>query len=122
MNAQPMIIFYVKDTGTSATFYERALGITPIELSPGFGMFKLNDGAMLGLWNRAGVEPQALAAGGGGELGLHLDSREDVDRRYKAWRDQNIDVIHPPTEMDFGYTCTAADPDGHRLRVFAPAG
>jgi hypothetical protein len=23
--------------------------------------------------------------------------------------------------MDFGHTFTAADPDGHRLRVFAPA-
>ena len=27
-----------------------------------------------------------------------------------------------PTFMDFGYTFTAKDPDGHRLRVFAPGG
>jgi hypothetical protein len=30
-------------------------------------------------------------------------------------------VIQPPTQMDFGLTMTAADPDGHRLRVFVPA-
>lgn len=122
MTVQPMIIFYVNDTSKSASFYEQALGIPPLELSPGFGMFKLNDGAMLGLWNRAGVQPAATAAAGAGEIGLHLGSREDVDRQFNTWRDKGIDVIQPPTEMDFGYTCTAADPDGHRLRVFAPAG
>jgi hypothetical protein len=26
-----------------------------------------------------------------------------------------------PTKMDFGTTFVALDPDGHRLRVFAPA-
>jgi catechol 2,3-dioxygenase-like lactoylglutathione lyase family enzyme len=26
-----------------------------------------------------------------------------------------------PTELDFGRTFVALDPDGHRLRVFAPA-
>jgi hypothetical protein len=29
-------------------------------------------------------------------------------------------ILQPPTEMDFGRTFTAADPDGHRLRVFKP--
>ncbi|WP_374468302.1 hypothetical protein [Ferrovibrio sp.] len=29
-------------------------------------------------------------------------------------------ILQPPTAMDFGYTFLAADPDGHRLRVFAP--
>jgi predicted enzyme related to lactoylglutathione lyase len=30
-------------------------------------------------------------------------------------------VAQPPTRMDFGFTFLALDPDGHRLRVFAPA-
>jgi hypothetical protein len=30
-------------------------------------------------------------------------------------------IIQEPVKMDFGFTFTAADPDGHRLRVFAPA-
>ena len=28
--------------------------------------------------------------------------------------------ICAPTAMDFGFTFVALDPDGHRLRVFAP--
>jgi len=28
-------------------------------------------------------------------------------------------VRQEPTDMDFGFTFTMADPDGHRLRVFA---
>ena len=31
-------------------------------------------------------------------------------------------VEPPPTDMDFGHTFVALDPDGHRLRVFSPAG
>ena len=30
-------------------------------------------------------------------------------------------IIQEPTKMDFGFTFTAADPDGHRLRVFNPS-
>jgi hypothetical protein len=30
--------------------------------------------------------------------------------------------VQPPTDMDFGRTFVALDPDGDRLRVFAPAG
>jgi predicted enzyme related to lactoylglutathione lyase len=39
----------------------------------------------------------------------------------KAWKLLGLDIIQEPTKMDFGFTFTAADPDGHRLRVFAPA-
>jgi hypothetical protein len=28
--------------------------------------------------------------------------------------------VQSPIAMDFGFTFTAVDPDGHRLRVFAP--
>ena len=31
------------------------------------------------------------------------------------------DRPHGPTDMEFGRTFVALDPDGHRLRVFAPA-
>ncbi len=32
-----------------------------------------------------------------------------------------LPIAQPPTAMDFGLTFVALDPDGHRLRVFAPA-
>eukprot|EP01035_Chromulina_nebulosa_P002685 gene2685-biopygen2256 len=31
-------------------------------------------------------------------------------------------VMLEPTQMDFGHTFVATDPDGHRLRVFVPGG
>jgi predicted enzyme related to lactoylglutathione lyase len=34
--------------------------------------------------------------------------------------DGGVAIAQKPVEMDFGYTFTALDPDGHRLRVFAP--
>jgi len=30
-------------------------------------------------------------------------------------------IVQAPTEMDFGYTFVASDPDGYRLRVFSPS-
>ena len=38
-----------------------------------------------------------------------------------AWAKLGLKILQEPTKMDFGYTFTAADPDGHRLRVFAAA-
>lgn len=34
---------------------------------------------------------------------------------------RGLPMLQTPTTMDFGYTFTATDPDGHRLRVFSPA-
>ena len=39
---------------------------------------------------------------------------------HARWQGLGVPVIQAPTEMDFGLTFTALDPDGHRLRVFAP--
>jgi hypothetical protein len=32
-----------------------------------------------------------------------------------------VSIIQEPTDMDFGRTFVGLDPDGHRVRVFAPA-
>ena len=70
-------------------------------------------GLMLGLWRRDGVAPAATAAGGGGA--------EDVDALFADWRGRGVKIAQTPTKMDFGYTFLALDPDGQRLRVFAPS-
>lgn len=119
MSATHTILFYVDDPLKSASFYEKALGTKPLELSPGFGLFQLNGGTMLGLWNRNGVLPSAVPGGGTSELGLHVATNADVDQQHRQWSEAGVDIIQPPTQMDFGYTCTARDPDGHRIRVFA---
>jgi predicted enzyme related to lactoylglutathione lyase len=66
------------------------------------------------------VEPAASAAGGGGELGFNLATAEDVDRTYASWRGKGLRILQEPVDLDFGHTFVALDPDGHRLRVFAP--
>jgi len=114
------LILYVKNPVDSAAFYARLLGKSPLEASPGFAMFALASGAMLGLWAAADVQPDASAPGGC-ELAFTVDSPARVDELHMQWRGQGLSVAQLPMTMDFGYTFVALDPDGHRLRVFAPA-
>ena len=46
--------------------------------------------------------------------------KQTVDAHFEIWKKQGMPIAQQPTEMDFGYTFVACDPDGHRLRVFAP--
>jgi catechol 2,3-dioxygenase-like lactoylglutathione lyase family enzyme len=119
MTLNHMILFYVKNPLASAAFYTRLLGEKPIDASPGFAMFKVNDTTMLGLWNAAGVEPKPEVAAGASELAFQVADIGQVDDYHKRWSQEEFPIAQRPTQMDFGYTFTALDPDGHRLRVFA---
>ncbi len=114
------VILYVESPGRSEAFYAELLGRPAVESHPTFAMFAMSSGVMLGLWGREGVRPAANAPGGG-EIAVAVDSREAVDARCDDWRARGLAIIQSPTEMDFGRTFVALDPDGHRLRVFAPA-
>jgi len=114
------ILLHVADPAASAGFYADLLGAQPVEASPSFAMFALESGLMLGLWASRTVEPAATAPGGC-ELGFPVANAEAVQTTYAAWRDRGLRILQQPTQMDFGLTFTAADPDGHRLRVFAPS-
>ena len=119
MSQHHTMIFYVRDPLASADFYRRMLDTQPIDASPGFAAFKLSEGAMLGLWNSQGVEPTPTGTSGASELSLHASDNAAVDAWHKRWADAGAKIVQAPTAMDFGYTFTALDPDGHRLRVFA---
>jgi catechol 2,3-dioxygenase-like lactoylglutathione lyase family enzyme len=114
------VLLYVESPERSAAFYADLFGRPAIEASPTFAMFAMSSGVMLGLWGRAGVQPAANAPGGG-EIAFAVDSDEAVDARFAEWRDRGLPIAQTPTPMDFGRTFVALDPDGHRLRVFAPA-
>jgi predicted enzyme related to lactoylglutathione lyase len=43
-----------------------------------------------------------------------------VKAKFTDWKRRGLNIIQEPVQMDFGYTFVAADPDGHRLRVFVP--
>lgn len=116
------ILLYVADARRSADFYGGLLGLQPVEAQDTFCMFRLPSGVMLGLWGAAGVQPAATPAGGF-ELGFAVGGgRAEVDALHAQWQARGIRMLQPPTAMDFGYTFTACDADGHRLRVYAPEG
>jgi predicted enzyme related to lactoylglutathione lyase len=112
-------ILYVSNPAESGAFYGRLLGREPVDASPNFVMFALADQLMLGLWAKGDVQP-AASAPGGSEMCFSLADAVAVDACHARWREQGAAILQAPTDMDFGHTFTAADPDGHRLRVFAP--
>jgi catechol 2,3-dioxygenase-like lactoylglutathione lyase family enzyme len=114
------ILLYVDSPTASAAFYADLLGRPPVEASPTFAMFALACGAMLGLWARHTVEP-AATTGVGGEIAIAVGDADTVHALHADWAGRGLTIIQPPTDMDFGRTFAALDPDGHRLRVFAPA-
>ena len=48
-------------------------------------------------------------------------ARRKLTRLFADWRGRGVKIAQTPTKMDFGYTFLALDPDGQRLRVFAPS-
>jgi catechol 2,3-dioxygenase-like lactoylglutathione lyase family enzyme len=114
------ILVYVQDVRASEAFYASILGRPAIDSSPTFAMLAAAPGLKLGLWRRDGVKPQASAPGGG-EIAFPVDNPAEVDAAFAEWRGLGVKIALEPTQMDFGYTFVALDPDGQRLRVFAPA-
>ena len=118
MNPPNFIILYVDQPLRSAAFYSGLLGCEPVQSAPTFVLFKLSSGMMLGLWVRQEVLPAANVSGGGTEIVFNV---KDVDAVYSQWRERGLEMLQHPTQMDFGYTFVAQDPDGHRLRVYSPS-
>lgn len=116
-----LIILYVDSPRASAAFYAGLLGKSAVESSETFCMFALESGLMLGLWSKHAVEPAATATGGGAELAFPAADDKAVDDLHAGWVKRGLVIAQAPTQMDFGYTFVASDPDGHRLRVFAPS-
>jgi catechol 2,3-dioxygenase-like lactoylglutathione lyase family enzyme len=120
MNAFNFIILYVKDAPASARFYGDLLGTEPVESSPFFAMFSLASGMRLGLWAKDTVEPMVKKDSGGAELIFSEPDEVSVADRYDEWSRRGLVIEQEPVDMEFGRTFVALDPDGHRLRVYAP--
>lgn len=120
MPATNFILAYVADVPKSAALYARVLGLEPVENSANFAMFVQPNGVMFGLWARHDVSPVPTATGGV-ELLFPVKSKQEVEALLKDWSALGLAVIQQPTQMDFGYTFTATDPDGLRLRAYLPS-
>lgn len=120
MSDPNFFIIYVDKPLDSAAFYAQLLGQEPIESSPTFAMFALKSGLMLAMWSKHTVAPEAQHTGGGSEIAFALENRAAVEDTFTAWTAQKLQIAQDLTDMEFGYTFVALDPDCHRLRVFTP--
>lgn len=114
------VLLYVDNPPASAKFYADLLGRAATETSPTFAMLPLNDGAMLGLWSKHTVAPAATPPGGS-EVALTVADAAAVKTIFRDWQRRGLTIAQAPVDLDFGHTFVALDPDGHRVRVFAPA-
>ena len=112
-------ILYVADPQASARLYAELLDAQHVESSPMFVLFPLENGRMLGLWAKSDTVPAADFRGSGSELAFRVGGDAEVDALHDKWRGAGLRILQVPTRVDFGYTFTAADHDGHRLRVFS---
>jgi predicted enzyme related to lactoylglutathione lyase len=113
------ILLYVADPLKSAAFYGDLIGKKPVELQATFALFVLDSGVKLGLWQREDVTPAADRATGGSELCFTVADDAAVTQTRADWAKKGLRILQEPATMDFGFTFTAQDSDGHRLRVFA---
>lgn len=114
------LLLHVADHAASAAFYNGLLGAPIIEQKDDFAMLPLTDGVMLGLWARETVEPASSGQSGASEVAFTVADAAAVEATHAAWKGRGLTILQPPTAMAFGMTFLALDPDGHRLRVFAP--
>ena len=121
MTDPDFILLYVESPAASATFYADLLGKPPVDSSPNFVMFVLGSSVKLGLWARHDVAPAATVGAGGGELAFTLPDAATVESTHLDLKRRGLRIVQAPVSLDFGHTFVALDPDGHRLRFFAPA-
>lgn len=109
------VLLFVANPQKSSLFYQEIFEMKPIEESPTFAMFQLKNGIMLGLWSKYTAEPPVDAQAGALEVCFPADN---VDNIYEAWGKKHVTIAQKPTDMDFGRTFVALDPDGHRIRIY----
>ncbi len=113
------VLLYSRDPLKSAEFYAALFGVRPMDTAPTFVLFDL-PGFKLGLWLRSEIEPKAESEPGAAELCISRASDDEVLKLHAEWVGLGLSIIQEPARLDFGLTFAAVDPDGHRIRVFAP--
>jgi predicted enzyme related to lactoylglutathione lyase len=115
------ILLYVSNPATSAEFYSRLLKRqATLDKLPTFADLQIYDGAKLGLWSQAAVKPPAQAVGGGSEIMFKVSDTDELMALYADCTERGVPIAQTPADMNFGRTFVALDPDGHRLRLYAP--
>jgi predicted enzyme related to lactoylglutathione lyase len=119
MDLSNFSILYVEDIQRSVAFYRPLLEREPVELSEGFAMFLSESGTKFGLWAKGDVLPKIDDVKAGAmELAFTVPNILTLQITHTKWRELGVQIIQEQTELDFGTTFVALDPDGHRLRVY----
>jgi catechol 2,3-dioxygenase-like lactoylglutathione lyase family enzyme len=114
------LLLAVRDPLESAELYTRLLGQEPAYKAPTFAFYVLPSGLQIGLWLEGDMQPRPLPAGGF-EVSFTEPDEAAVRSTYEEWKGLGLKIVQEPTELPFGFTFVAEDPDGHRLRPYAPA-
>lgn len=114
------LLLHVRDHAASAVLYQELLGIPIVDQKADIAVLPLRDGVMLGLWSRDTVEPESSGHTGASEIAFAVADIPTLAAMHDDWSRRGLTIIQAPTLMSFGTTFVALDPDGHRLRVFAP--
>jgi catechol 2,3-dioxygenase-like lactoylglutathione lyase family enzyme len=110
-------VLYVEDIDISRKFYSDIFECEGVVLSPTFVSFPFG-GALIELKQRAQALPPTQTTGGGTELSLSVEDPKTLRIIYELWEAKKVKLIQDLTELVFGITFVAVDPDGHRIRVF----
>lgn len=110
-----LTLLFVTNPQKSSLFYQDIFDMKPIEESPTFAMFALENGVQLGLWSKYTAEPLVQAPSGAMEICFPT---ENVDELYEKWAKKQVTIAQKPVDMDFGRTFVLLDPDGHRIRIY----
>jgi predicted enzyme related to lactoylglutathione lyase len=75
---------------------------------------------MLGLWSRSTVKPLPSTAPDASEIAFTVTDADTVRATHLDWMGRCLIMAQGPTQMDFGHTFVALDPDGRRIHVLTP--
>jgi catechol 2,3-dioxygenase-like lactoylglutathione lyase family enzyme len=114
------LLLAVASPRKSAELYSKILGAQPVNASDTFVLYALPSGLKIGLWVKDEMEPMT-GRPDGLDISFGEPDKAAVSATYAAWKALGLKILQEPVDMDFGFTFTAADPDGHRLRVFTLA-
>ena len=114
------LLLAVANPRKSAELYSKILAAEPVDTSDTFVLFVLPNGLKIGLWLKDEMLPPT-GKPDGIDISFSEPDRAAVNATFAAWKPLGLKVLQEPVDMDFGFTFTVADPDGHRLRVFSLA-
>ena len=114
------LLLAVANPRKSAVLYSKILAAEPVDTSDTFVLFVLPNGLKIGLWLKDEMLPPT-GKPDGIDISFSEPDRASVNATFAAWKPLGLKVLQEPVDMDFGFTFTVADPDGHRLRVFSLA-